>query len=74
MLSYKMVGKHILEVTETLHSFTDTKVSYCYYDLLHKRKSSTGKRYSVPDIPMSDNDLKWVETYYLPKVGVTFES
>jgi hypothetical protein len=58
----------ILEVKETQMSFHADKTTYWYYDTTKWLKSSTGKQGSTPDRVMSPEDIKWVQTYYLPKV------
>ena len=68
MLTYKKTG-NVLEVTETLMSFTSDSKSYWYYDVANWFKSSTGKINAPCDRKMSDADIAWVETYYLPKVA-----
>ena len=67
MLTYSLTGD-ILEVTETIMSFTANKKSYWYYDIRNWFKSSTGKRNAICDRKMSEADIAWVEKYYLPKV------
>ncbi|KWU26316.1 hypothetical protein [Burkholderia cenocepacia] len=57
----------VLEVKEALMSFTDTKVSYWYYDIHTWLRSLTGKPHDMPSQPMSPEEIEWVRTYYLPK-------
>jgi hypothetical protein len=67
MLNFNL-NNGILEVEETVHSFTRTKVSYWYYDLTSWKKSSHGRKGDVPDRVMSDHDKDWVIKHYIPKV------
>lgn len=67
MLSYKLNGD-ILEVKETLHWASQTKISYWYYNIRTWHQSSHGKQGDTPDRPMSENGIAWVKRYYLPRV------
>lgn len=67
-LQYKLEG-NILEVKETLMSFHETRVSYCYYDIDKWLVSRFGKRGEVPVHPMAPSAIEWVKKHYLPKVG-----
>lgn len=66
-LAYKLTGD-VLEVTETLIGWNDTKVTFWYYDVANWVKSSHGKANEVPTRPMSQGSIDWVKKYYLPKV------
>lgn len=71
MLSYRMVDENILEVKETIHSFTKTKNTFWYYDIKNWFKSSTGKENDMNHMrKMTQTDIDWVKKYYIPKVGI----
>lgn len=67
MLQFKLTG-NILEVTEAIFSWHETKITYWYYDIKNWIKSSTGRKDSKPDRKMNDADIAWVKKYYIPKV------
>ena len=66
-LELKLEG-NVLEVKETLMGWTDTRVSYWYYDVKNWLKSLNGRLGDKCVLPMNSGDRAWVETYYLPKV------
>lgn len=68
MLSFKMVSENVLEVKETIMSFTKDKVSYWYYDIKNWKKSMFGTEGEIPSVPMSAAGIDWVKKYYLQKV------
>lgn len=72
-LSYNLKGD-ILEVKETLMSFTSTEVSYWYYDIKNWKKSSHGKINDPCDRNMNRSDIIWVSKYYIPKVTPTVQA
>jgi hypothetical protein len=59
----------LLQVIETIHSFTSTRRTYWYYDVGIWWKSSRGREGDIPDRPMTPEDIEWVQKHYLPKVG-----
>mgnify|MGYP001605571721 CR=1 FL=1 len=67
MLTCKLTGD-ILEVKETLHWASQTKVTHWYYNIRTWHHSSYGKPGDTPDRPMTQEAIAWVEKYYLPKV------
>jgi hypothetical protein len=69
MLTFKLRGD-ILEVRQTVLSFTVVVHTYWYYNIKTWCKSSFGKKDDVPDREMTETDIAWVKRYYLPKVGV----
>lgn len=66
-LQFRLEGD-ILEVTETLMSFHNTRVSYWYYDIKRWLVSSFGKQGDRPDRVMCSGQIEWVRKYYLPHV------
>lgn len=67
MLLFKL-NENILEVTEVIHSWNESKYSYWYYDIVNWRKSSNGKENDLINRDMTEMDIIWVKKYYLPKV------
>jgi hypothetical protein len=57
----------ILEVKESLLGWTDTKVSFWYYDVENWTRSLTGKRDEAPSEPMRPDEIDWAKKHYLPK-------
>jgi len=64
MLSYRLDGD-ILEVIESVHGWSKTKVTYWYYDIKQWKVSSHGKQFDVPDRAMVPDAIEWVKKYYL---------
>lgn len=73
MLTCKLDGD-ILEVTERIMSFSDTKVTYWYYDVKNWLRSRTGKQDELPTETMPAENIAWVEKYYLPKARESHKS
>lgn len=67
-LIYALDG-NILHVTETAHGAVATRVRHWYYDILGWMVSSHGREGDVPDRPMTESAIAWVQKHYLPKVG-----
>lgn len=63
----------ILEVKETLMGWTDTRISYWYYDIKKWLKSLNGRHGDKAILPMLDGDIAWVRNHYLPRVGIQNE-
>ena len=68
-LSFRLSGD-VLEVVESLFSWSDTKTTYWYYDIANWTVSSFGRKGDKPDRPMTEGSKSWVRKYYLPKVGI----
>ena len=66
MLEFKLDG-NILEVKETILSWTEDRVSYWHYDIVNWMDNANGKREPL-DRKMSQVSIDWVRKYYLPKV------
>lgn len=66
MLEAEFLTNGLLRVKETLMSFTQTSTSFWYYDLEKNLKSLTGKEGEVPLAPITDAQLSWIQTYYVP--------
>lgn len=49
-------------------TFTETKVTYYYFNLVTKRRSITGKIGADLCIDMSESDIAWAERNFVPKV------
>jgi len=67
MLEYKLNGD-ILEVKQTIFSFTKTSREYWYYNIRDWKKSSTGQKNDIPRQSMTQEDIEWVKRFYLPMV------
>lgn len=67
MLTYKLTD-NILEVTEIIHSWCESKYSYWYYDIEKWRQSSNGKQNDKIDRDMVESSIDWVKTHYLTKI------
>ena len=57
----------ILEVIETLMSFTSTHSNYWYTDTRNWLQSSHGKQGDTPDRPMNARAIEWAKKHYLPR-------
>jgi hypothetical protein len=66
-LEYKLTGD-ILEVTETIHSFTKTDRTYWYFNIKTWMRSQHGRKNDSADYPMDQGSIDSVQKYYLPKV------
>ena len=64
----RMISKDVLEVEDRMPSFTGTKITFWYYNLVTKMRSVLGKQGEIPSAHMTACDEHWVQTYYLPKV------
>lgn len=64
------LDKNILTVVETIHSFTNSKVTYWYVDINTWRKSITGKKDAPIERDMTESDIEWCQKYHLPKAKV----
>lgn len=69
MLAIKMVSDDVIEVKETLFSYSANRVTHWYYNIKEWKKSSRGKEGETPDRIMNEQDINWVKKHYLPKVG-----
>jgi hypothetical protein len=67
MLTFKLDGD-ILEVHEQLHSWTNTRQRWWYYDIKNWLQSSHGRQNETPLYPMDESSIQWVKTHHLPKV------
>jgi len=75
MLNYKMVTPDILEVTETMMSFTSTERRYFYTDII-SWESLTSPRAAKQAVDkgfkyrreMTDSEREWCQKHYLSKV------
>lgn len=66
MLTCKLDGD-LLAVTETLMSFTQTRVAYWYYDVSKWLRTLHGTKDERPSAPMSPQEIAWVSQHYLTK-------
>lgn len=59
----------VIEVRAELYSFTETEISWFYYDLQKRLVSSNGRQGDVPDRLMDDASYDWAVKYYVPKIS-----
>lgn len=65
MLTFELKGD-ILEVTETMIGFVNTRVSKVQYDI----KKWESRVNNDPFRPMTESAKDWVQLHYFPKVGL----
>ena len=61
--------RDIIEVKETLLSWSETTIRYWYYNLKTCMKSATGKKDALLNFPMDQGSIDWVKKYYLPRAS-----
>lgn len=66
MLLAEFLDNGCLQVIEVVHSWTDTKRSYTYYDLERGLKSYIGREGETPSVAMTADDISWVQKHYVP--------
>ena len=69
MLTFNL-NNTILEVVETVYTYTETQKSYWYYDIKSWRKSITGRQYAPIVMDIEKNQIEYIKKNYFPKVGL----
>ena len=73
MLSFRLITPTVIEVKETVMSFTRDKVSYFYHDFQTFKGADSAKPVDDPAQLSWHNDslssVVWTEKYHLSKVG-----
>lgn len=68
MYTVRRDARGFVEVKESLLSFTDTEVTFWYYDTDNWLRTVLGKEGEVPIQPMTEQEIDWATKYYLPKI------
>lgn len=63
----------LLEVVETHYSWTETKRTFWYYDIINNLKSITGRQNETPSVLMNESQIEWVRKHYIPKANARWE-
>lgn len=66
MLIFNWVSPTILEVQEHLMGWTDTKITYWYYDTKKYLVNQRGQQNETPTEPMNESSIKWLHDHHLP--------
>jgi hypothetical protein len=69
MLEFKLIGSD-LTVIERLHSFTETRTSFWYYNIDTWCKNRNGKENEPIDLECDQRNIDWVKKHYFPRVGL----